>query len=108
MPKAESETDFRRVLYGILTCSRGNRVVNDGWVIQAAVANTWDAVWAVVMYWGLLLQECESDGAVKAIGRFGGKEVRWNATCSGGIAGASKGRKGSGKARRIRLSALLL
>ena len=42
MPKAESETDFRRVLYGILMCSRGNRVVNDGRVIQAAVANTWD------------------------------------------------------------------
>ena len=53
-------------------------------------------------------QECESDEAVKAIGRFGGKEVCWNATCSRGIGGASKGRKGSEKARRIRLSALLL
>ena len=53
-------------------------------------------------------QECESDGAVKAIGRFGGKEVRWNASCSRGIGGASKGRKGLEKARRIRLSALLL
>ena len=42
-------------------------------------------------------QECESDEAVKIIGRFGGKEVRWNATCSRGIDGASKGRKGTGK-----------
>ena len=53
-------------------------------------------------------QECESDGAVKAIGRFGGKEVRWNASCS--RVGSVVPPRGEGleKARRIRLSALLL
>ena len=57
MPKAESETDFRRVLYGILMCSRGNRERCGCSNVKAAVANAWDAVWVVVMYWGLLLQQ---------------------------------------------------
>ena len=31
--------------------------MDGSFTVEAAVANTWDAVWVVVMYWGLLLQQ---------------------------------------------------